>query len=251
MGSLDITKTIAELNEQNSNFSLILQKYQIDSHFASNLTLTEVCAMHGLNLQDVLNQLETCDREIRFLNDKILEGYDIPQLIGYILFTHHAYLDKELPRLTDLLGQAIETDGPDHSELLDLLTPFKEFRESVEWHLREEEKNLFPFFLLLVAPQHSPAMDMESVHTLTQLFKSEEAEIQLDLERLKQKTRNYHVPEGVSQAYRTLFYDLSLMEYELRRHIYVENKILFPKVIERERELMGLVPDKFTPAMEK
>jgi len=239
MATLDMTLTISQLMEVHNSYGSILQKFRIDPRFTSQLTLTEVCAMHGLNLQDVANQLETCDREMRFLADEVLQSYDIPQLIGYILFTHHAYLEKELPRLSTLLGEAIETDGASHPQLLELLTPFKDFKESLVWHMREEEKNLFPFFLLLVAPQQSPAMDLESVENLTQLFKTEEGEIQMDLERLKEKTRGYHLPEGVGQATRSLYYDLSRMEFELRRHIHVENKILFPKVIAREMELIG------------
>ena len=238
METLDMTLTISQLTSQHPGYGDILRQYQVDPRFTANLTLTEVCAIHGLNLQDVVNQLQSRDRERKFLDDKTLEGFDIPQLIGYILFTHHAYLDKELPHLADLLGEAIEIDGPNHPELLEILGPFKEFRESTEWHMREEEKNLFPFFLLLVAPQQSPAMHLEGVENLTQLFKNEEREIELDLERVREKTRSYHVPEGVSQAYKNLFYDLNRMEFELRRHMYVENKILFPKVLNREKELL-------------
>ena len=245
METLDTTLNISQLISQHSGYGDILRQFRVDPRFTANLTLTEVCAIHGLNLQDVVNRLQSCDRERKFLDDKTLEGFDIPQLIGYILFTHHAYLEKELPHLADLLGEAIEIDGPAHPELLELLTPFKEFKESLEWHVKEEEKNLFPFFLLLVAPQHSPAMNLEGVENLTQLFKTEEKEIELDLERLREKTRKFHIPEGVSQAYKNLFYDLNRMEFELRRHMYVENKILFPKVLVREKEIMSRAEEPF------
>jgi regulator of cell morphogenesis and NO signaling len=239
MFTIDLTKTISQLVWENPIFDPILQKYNIDSRFAANLLVTEVCTMRGLNLQEVVQDLEGSLRENKFLDEKVLAGYGIPELIGYILFTHHAYLEKELPRLEGLFGEAVLEDGAGHPELLELVPLFKDFKDSMLWHMQEEEKHLFPFFLLMVENNDSsPAMNEEGIQNLVRLFENEDEEIRLDLERLRDKTRNYHVPEGVGQAYRDLFHDLSRMEIELNRHVRVENQILFPKVIAAELELL-------------
>jgi regulator of cell morphogenesis and NO signaling len=195
--------------------------------------------MTGLNLADLTGELESADREAKYLEDKVLQGYGIPELIGYILFTHHAYMEKELPRLEELFGEAVLADGAEHPELLELVPLFKDFKDSILWHMKEEEKHLFPFFLLMLEGNSpSPALDEEGIQNLIHLFESEDEEIRLDLERLRNRTRHYHIPQGVGRAYRDLFHDLGLMEMELNRHVRVENQILFPKVLAAEVALL-------------
>ena len=240
MDHIDLTKTISQLVIDHPRFISIFQKFKIDIRYAANLLLAEACATHGLNLQEFIEELEGSLREGKFLDEKDLVGYGIPELIGYILFTHHAYMEKELPRLEELFGEAVIVDGVEHPELLEIVPVFKEFKESMLWHMREEEKHLFPFFLLMVeGPNPSPALDEEGIENLVHLFENEDEEIRLELERLRDKTRNYHIPEGVGQAYRDLFHDLSRMEIELNHHVRVENQILFPKVIAAEMEMLN------------
>jgi regulator of cell morphogenesis and NO signaling len=103
----------------------------------------------------------------------------------------------------------------------------------------EAEKHLFPFFLLMVeGTSPSPPLDEEGIESLTHLFESTDEEIRLDLDQLRERTRSFHIPEGVGQAYRDLFHDLSRMEMELNRHVRVENQILFPKVLAAEKEML-------------
>ncbi len=239
MNELDPTKTISQLVREHPQLALLFQKFKIDTRFAANLLVTEVCATHGINPQELVEELEGFLREGKFLDEKDLAGYGIPELVGYILFTHHAYLEKELPRLEELFGKAVSVDGADHPKLLEMAPLFKEFKESMLWHMREEEKHLFPFFLLMVGGSGpSPALDQEGIENLIHLFENEDEEIRMDLERLREKTRNYHIPEGVGQDYRDLFHDLTRMEFELNRHVRVENQILFPKVIAAELEML-------------
>src|ERR1022692_4313178 len=131
MTSIDLTKTISQLIKEIPRSEAVFQKFNIDTRFAPNLLVTEICVMHGLSLQDLVRELEEIGRETKFLDEKILAGYGIPELIGYILFTHHAYLEKELPRLEELFGEAVLEDGAAHSELLELAPLFKDFKDSM------------------------------------------------------------------------------------------------------------------------
>lgn len=237
MALLDPQKTLEELAMDHPKLVPALEKMGVHYAHAARLTLEDICAVHCFNLDDLLQQLDLQAREAFYIDDATLAQYDIPELIGYILFTHHAFLEKELPRLEKLLSQAIQDDGPGNPVLLEILAPFRQFMEAIQWHMREEEKHLFPFLLLLVAPNQSPALSQESVENLTHLFEFEDDEIRLDLEQLRNKTRGFHVPSGASDAFQEFYGDLSRLDAELNRHMRVENGILFPKVIAAEARL--------------
>ena len=237
MASPDLNKTIAQLVEADPKLIGVLQKWNVDPHFAANLTLTEVCAVHGLNLQELLNRIETLDRDNKFLDDGILEGYNVPELVGYILYTHHAYMDRELPHLEILMGEALREDGARYPALETLVALFKDFKDSVEWHMREEENHLFPFFLSLASSREIPAHGFTTVEDFIQVFQTEEENIQDSLDHLRRMTHGFYVPPGAGQAFHDLFYALSRMEFEFHRHMHDENFVLLPKVLEVERRL--------------
>src|SRR5690242_11523815 len=134
-----IEKTIAELILENPRYQPIFTGLNLNFEIERDLTLGEVCFIHGLNYCDVLHQLETSAREARLKDETDLAAYDIPQLIGYILFTHHDFAEKELPRLDRLLAEAAQ-EGGGHAELLELQWEFHRFHEFFRAHMREEER---------------------------------------------------------------------------------------------------------------
>jgi len=233
---LDTTKTLAELVRENPEYLMVFDKLRLQYDFLQDVTLGEVLALRDMTSAEFLQKLEDCEREARFVDEDSLKAYDIPQLLGYIVFVHHGYLERELPRLEELLQAAIKTDGPVHPELLELVHLFRGFRETLEGHMKEEERHLFPFFLFLSSPAPSHRFTLGGVSHLIDAFEEGDEEVERYLELLRVKTREYHVPPDAGQATRDLFHKLSRMEFELRRHMQVENNLLFPKVTALERE---------------
>jgi regulator of cell morphogenesis and NO signaling len=230
MAAHEIPETLQRLLRREPDLPPLLQRHGVDLRFTGGLTLTEVCAMHGLDLDDLTLELMDRKRDAHFLSQETLGTFNVTELVGYIMATHHAYLQKELGRLEELLAHSARLDGPRYPELLDLLGLFADFKSSLEWHMREEEKNLFPYFLdLTAAPLAQPPV-LEELEGLSELFRVEEGRVQADLEALRRTTHGYRVPSGASRPTRDLFHDLERMEGEIHRHIHDENYILYPKV---------------------
>lgn len=223
-------ETLQELSRREPDLSTLLRRHGVDLRFAGDLTLTEVCAIHGLDLEDLTLELEDHKRDSHFLSQEILSGFNVTELVGYILATHHVFLQKELTRLEELLGEAVRLDGVHHPELLDLFDLFTDFKTSLEWHMREEERNLFPYFLDLTSLPRAEQPVLEELEGLSGLFQAEEGRVQADLEALRLKTHGYQAPSGTSRSTRDLFHDMARMESEIHRHIHDENYILYPKV---------------------
>ncbi|HJT24749.1 MAG TPA: hemerythrin domain-containing protein, partial [bacterium] len=151
------------------------------------------------------------------------------QLIGYILFTHHDFAEKEFPRLERLLAEAVR-EGSGHPDLLEMKEQFRHFREFFSGHMREEEKYFFPFFLMLSADSGTPPLSGESMERLVRIMESEHREVDGALSRIREKTRGYHIPLEAGPRLRQLMEGLKFLEAELQRHARVETRVLFPKV---------------------
>lgn len=226
----DVPETLQQLSRREPDLSTLLQRHGVDLRFAGDLTLTEVCAIHGLDLEDLTLELEDRRRDSHFLPQEILSHFNVTELVGYILATHHVFLQKELVRLEGLLGEAVRQDGVRHPELLELFGLFADFKTSLEWHMREEEKNLFPYFLDLTSASRAQQPVLEELEGLSKLFQAEEGRVQADLEALRLKTHGYTAPSGTGRSTRDLFHEMARMESEIHRHIHDENYILYPKV---------------------
>jgi regulator of cell morphogenesis and NO signaling len=186
--------------------------------------------MHGLDLGVLVQELGDMDREAHFLPPEVLDGFNVAEVVGYILSTHHSFLYRELQRLEDLLGEAGRIDGTAFPLLLELLDPFLDFKKSLEWHMREEERNLFPYFLQLVEDPKTGFQNLDEIESLTRVFEAEEERVLVDLADIRKKTRGYLLPGTAGSSTRELFHDLARMEIELSRHIHDENQVLYPKV---------------------
>jgi regulator of cell morphogenesis and NO signaling len=221
--------TIGRLVEEHPQYIRVFDRFHVDYGFAGSLTLAEACLRHGLDLQELLGQLREADRESAILDETVLEDLGPPELIEYILFTHHHYLEREMPRLEDLFTRALETLDSEHPEILEWLALFRRFRWTMERHMKKEGRELFP--LCLSMPLNSTPEQWAQVldRHLMELEKEDE-EILARLKQLRNRTDGYEVPEASVSLFRFLLYDLNRFEVEVKRHLRVESEILFPKV---------------------
>jgi iron-sulfur cluster repair protein YtfE (RIC family) len=67
----------------------------------------------------------------------------------------------------------------------------------------------------------------------------EDEQLLLDLDRVRERTRWYHVPLDAGASYRELLSGLRGLEIDLRRHMRVESRILYPKVVAFEAEMLN------------
>lgn len=221
---------LKDLARSEPGLQTLLRRHHIDLRFVQDLTLLEVCAIHGINLGEMVRELEEMDRDSHFLSQDELEAFAVPELVGYILSTHHGYLRKELQRLEALLAEASRSDGASQPFLLELLDLFVDFKVSLEWHMREEEKHLFPYYLELAERSAAFPGRSQELSEWIKVFEAEEARVLSDLEAIRRNTSGFRPPAGASQATRDLFHDLARVETEIHRHIHDENFILYPKV---------------------
>lgn len=159
-------------------------------------------------------------------------------LIQHILDTHHAYLREALPKLTQLAqvsgGAGGGTDAAGIGGVLEGL------RAEIESHMWKEEMVLFPLIRSLEEAEASgkpaPPSHCGSVRNPIRVMELEHESAKGALDELRKRTANYTDPAaaGVSAA---MAQELRRLDEDLRRHIHLEDDILFPRAIELEARL--------------
>ena len=164
-------------------------------------------------------------------------------LIGHIIETHHVYLRNELPRLAQMATKVAETHAERHGgSLVPLRDTFLELKSELESHMWKEEMVLFPLVRGLeeaaAAGTKAPPAHCGSVNNPIRVMEQEHQTAEQTLEEMRRITGNYTLPDDACDTYRALFHGLAELEADLRRHIHLENNILFPRSSRLEASLM-------------
>lgn len=165
------------------------------------------------------------------------------ELVEYIE-RHHCELNEKLQKIQTLLDKAAAEHGDEYGGTLISLQEFYcDFKAKMALHFAKEEKILFPYIRQMddfdkgrgPKPdfQHSsiknPISQMEYDHDQTENVMFGE---------LYAITGDYQLPQDGSEVFKALYDGLKDIESEIREHISIEHKILFPMTINLELHLM-------------
>ncbi len=166
----------------------------------------------------------------------------LTELADRIVRTHHVYLRKHLPRLTILLARLLRAHGQHHDESLRRLEEtLLRLRDEIAVHLHKEERILFPYIRQIDAWSDNRGSRPEfRCGTLADPIRQMEAEHDEEgaaLKRLREITADYTPPCDACENLKALYDGLRELELDLRRHIHLENSILFPAALEMETRM--------------
>jgi regulator of cell morphogenesis and NO signaling len=153
---------------------------------------------------------------------------DLPmgEMIDHIVQYHHGYLRRELPRLAALVDRVVKLDGVSHPALRILKILFADFQGDLVFHMLKEERVLFPALYALGSGRDIGLCDLRNPIAV---MEREHDEADAALRRMRALMDDRIPPEDASDAYCALRTGLVALEEDLRRHIYKENEVLFPK----------------------
>ncbi len=201
----------------------VFHRHGIDFCCHGGRELQDVCEARGLTteeiVQEIRQELEAAPTAGRLWNEAPLG-----ELIDHILATYHQSLREELPRLEEMARKVNKVHGPKHpGSLPELLTVYLGLKAELEQHMLKEEQVLFP----MIKRGHG-AMTGGPVSVMEQEHESAGKA----LERLRELTEDYTVPEHACNTWRALWHGLAALEESLHQHIHLENNILFPRALE-------------------
>lgn len=239
-------KKIEELVDENYVYASVLYYFGISFYDYSEKTLDEVCREKGLNVQNVINSLETVSTGSE--KKVSLIAFPVDLVIEYLKHSHYIFIKQKLPYIARLI-ETLKVKSSEHLLLAeDMKLIFPLFVEDFIHHIYEEEDSLFSYILMLykvLDKEFNPSKlyyEMEE-HSL-QRYATEHECHDDDMKGIRSITENYSLETNKDLHLKVILAELKSFEESLNNHARIENDILFPKAIELEKEIKKMMAKK-------
>ena len=234
----------SEIVINNYRAAAIFRKYGIGYCCGAFSSLEEICRQKDLPLDSLLQELETATRSVNLPAGIPFEEWSIDFLIDYIVNIHHYYLRNLIPSLEPALNKFVEEHERKYEGLNELSILFNKLASDIIPHLQEEEEVLFPYLRFLAnARKNNEPYGALLVKTLRKpvdkMMEHDHTMIETILQGLRRVTNNYVLPAKPCASHRVVWATLKELDTDLCQHIYLENRILFPKSLAIEKELLN------------
>lgn len=222
----------------------VFDEYGIDYCCGGRWSVSAACLMKGVPEEEIIGKLRQVSRTLTLSTAHPFGEWDIDFLVDYIKRVHHSYLRTNLPRLTETIGQFAVKHGEKYAYVPALQQQFARFSEETLQHIRQEEEVLFPY-ILQVAHAYADKDSLASllVKTLRKplppVMEQEHDIFRNHILQIRNLTSIYTPPKNACTSHQVLLGRLRELDNDLSQHIYLETSILFPRIINMEKELLG------------
>ncbi len=232
--------TVREIATELPQSTRLFEKLRIDYCCGGHRPLSEACASAGVDVYNVMAMLGEVTQS-EDTSELDFQNIPLPELITYILDTHHVFTKSEIERLQALTDKVIAAHGANHPELLHLRELWQRLSADLKPHMFKEEQVLFPYIVATVqAADHkwaAPFAPFGTVNNPIRMMMREHDAAGEIVRELRALTSDYKAPADACISYQTLYQALENFERDLHQHIHLENNILFPKALAMESRL--------------
>lgn len=227
----DGTEKIGDIVTVFPGASNLFKQAQIDFCCGGNRALSTVLRQMDLDEEAFLAELnEAYEKANQQADNTDWRAVPYTDLINHVVNTHHAYLNNELPVLSQFVTKILRVHGPNHPELSSLHRAFHQLKMDLEQHLVSEEEIVFPLIAEYEKTGSTSALEKA-------LQKIDELESEHDdagdlLKEMRKITDQYTLPEEACRTYTLTFQKLEQLESDMFQHVHLENNILFPRLRE-------------------
>jgi regulator of cell morphogenesis and NO signaling len=235
------TQSIREIVTQHPSSAKVFHRFDIDLCLQAELSLEGACQELQLSVDQVLEKL--ADSEAKEPGGLAIDAATLPlaRLIQHIVRIHHHCVRQELPRLAEMASKVATTRGDRAPELAKVVELIEQLRSEMYAHIQKEEQVLFPFIsqmdqesIIAYPPTHACFRSVSHPIFMMEQDHESAAHIVAELIRL---TNHFEPPSWACATHVALFTGLRDFEADLRRHVHLENDVLFPRAIQLETEL--------------
>jgi len=230
---------VAEWVTADYRLAAVFEKYGIDYCCGGQKSVGQACAEHGISpdtiLQEVAQVTETPGSGERY------DQWSLDCLADYIVNQFHLYTKRMLPQLSETIETVPNVHGETHPETRLIAALWPTVRGELAQHIQKEELLLFPNIKRLVRSQAEgsvlPVPPFGSARKLIEIMEAEHDETGDALHNIAALSNNYAPPEDACTTFQTLYALLKEFDAATKKHVHLENNILFPKAIELEETI--------------
>ena len=219
--------------------SRVFEQHGIDYCCGGSRPLQEACWKGQVDAQLVLVELLDVVSNSTGRPDDNFSSKSLTEMCDSIVTTHHDYLKRELPRLTQLVEKVVSVHGAQYQWMERLADSYKQLREELVPHMFKEEQILFPAIRRIEQSQCVPSFPFGSVDNPIHMMEHEHDVVGQTLKTIRAASTDFTLPEGGCNTFRAMLDGLRELEADLHQHIHKENNILFPQASRLAAKLSG------------
>lgn len=233
-------KPIGELVAENYRTATVFKKYKIDFCCQGGRTISEACERKGVDITMLVTELqEAMQKPDASVTD--FQSWPLDLLADYIEKKHHRCVEQRTQEIKPFLDKLCRVHGERHPELFKINELFTISAGELAQHMKKEELILFPYIRKMVnSGKPNPGMEQPhfgSVKNPIQMIMHEHDTEGERFRQIAELSNDYNPPEDACNTYSVTFALLKEFEDDLHLHIHLENNILFPQTIAREKQL--------------
>ena len=201
-----------------------------ESTFGGQKGLGDACTEKGLSTGQVLQELAQAAQSTSGPGENY-DQWELDFLADYIVNQYHTYTKSMLPRVMEFANKVVEAHGDRHPETLLIAQKWRELGQEMTAHLQKEEQVLFPFIKNLVQGKKEAWRPIGSVRQIIQRMEVEHEAVGEYLAEIESLSQEFTPPRDACNTYRALYGYLAEFDQATKKHVHLENNILFPKAI--------------------
>lgn len=225
--TLDNNSTLHEYLSEDFSVYEVFKKYDIDFNQHMDCTLTQIAEIYQLNAELLHEELEekiSNKTSETATDDSLLNILNLEQLCDLIEYKYHHYLITNIPKIKSELNRLKQENA--FPNIDEVYTLFSETAETLVTHMGEEENELFPAIRKMV--KHNEQI---AVKELIEKMEDEHEEEGVYFRKMETLTNNYTPPQNSDSDVKRLFSRMKDFHICLMKHVYIENNVLFTKVV--------------------
>jgi regulator of cell morphogenesis and NO signaling len=235
---LSAAESVGEWVATDFRLASVFSRHGIDFCCGGGKAVDQACAEKGVSLETLLQEVQAV-HEAPGLGEQYNQ-WAIDFLADYVISQFHPYTKEKLAQIGGFADTVARVHGAGHPETVTIAALWRELRAKLAAHLRDEEELLFPYIKQMAqrAKEGGSATppSFGSAEALIAQMGAEHDEAGDALGALARLSSGYTVPADGCNTYRALYGFLSEFEATTKKHIHLENNILFPKTVRLEQE---------------
>ena len=231
-------KKVGEIVAEDYRAAEVFRRHNIDFCCGGNKSVRSACEEKGITMAGLARELEIARRQgsAERYND-----WEPDFLADYIVNEFHSHSKKMLPQITEFAEKVAEVHGENHPETRTIAETWRELAGSLAMHTQKEELLLFPYIKQLVQVRkeggtvRKPVFD--SAETLIRTMVEEHDAAGGGLGEIERLSGGFMPPEDACNTFKTLYAWLRDFDEQTKKHVHLENNILYPKALRLEKEI--------------
>jgi regulator of cell morphogenesis and NO signaling len=244
--SIEITTAslVSEIVKSDYRTADIFMRHEIEYCCGGNLPLETACNLKGIEPASLITEIENSTRSLQLSANLPFHKWSIDFLVDYIIHVHHYYVEHALPVLGKLLRSFAYSHIKKYPMFQEIATHFDTLEKDLTAHIQHEEKVIFPYLRQVAhayeRQDHYAKLLVKTLRKPISLLMDDDHRILNHIiYKFRELTNHYAPDERSCTNHYVILSKLKEFDNDLMQHIYLENNVLFPRVISMEKELLS------------